>query len=298
VTAQRLAVALDGSPGSLSALRAAAILADALEAELVGVFVEDESLARLAQLPMAREVQPRSGAVLSLDPVRLEGELRAMEARARLALRREADRHGLETTFVRARGRAPDEVIRAAGEARVVAVGRVASRPGRALRFGSTASGVIRGDLPSVLLVEPGRPFRPHLYVVYDGSSAARAALALAMRLAGALAHGVTVLLPPGQPVPMAVRLGGRRVVASVLRAGTHGLLAALRPAGGCVLLPAGSPLTDEPLVAQLLAELHCAVLLVQREPAAGAVPEAAGGDEPAGGDDAAAAGQTPLGLA
>ena len=43
-TIRRILVALDASPHSLAALEAASELADALKAELVGIFVEDVNL--------------------------------------------------------------------------------------------------------------------------------------------------------------------------------------------------------------------------------------------------------------
>ncbi|MBK7177644.1 MAG: universal stress protein [Chloroflexi bacterium] len=54
---QRILVALDASPHSLAALEAAIDLAERLDAELQGLFVEDINLLRLAQLPFARELR-------------------------------------------------------------------------------------------------------------------------------------------------------------------------------------------------------------------------------------------------
>ena len=60
-TIRRILVALDASRHSLAALEAASELAEALKAELVGIFVEDVNLLYLAGLPFAREVRYLSG---------------------------------------------------------------------------------------------------------------------------------------------------------------------------------------------------------------------------------------------
>ena len=52
---RRILVALDASPHSLAALEAAAELAASLRAELIGLFVEDANLLRVAGFPFARE---------------------------------------------------------------------------------------------------------------------------------------------------------------------------------------------------------------------------------------------------
>ena len=46
-------VALDASPGSMAALEAGARVAARLDAELVGLYVEDENLLKVGDLPIA-----------------------------------------------------------------------------------------------------------------------------------------------------------------------------------------------------------------------------------------------------
>ena len=64
---RRILVALDASRHSLAALEAAAELAARLKAELVGLFVEDIDLLRLAGLPFAREIRYPSAIIQQLD---------------------------------------------------------------------------------------------------------------------------------------------------------------------------------------------------------------------------------------
>ena len=53
---ERILVAIDASPGSLAAAETAARLAALLNAELEGLFVEDDRLLRLPAAPLARQV--------------------------------------------------------------------------------------------------------------------------------------------------------------------------------------------------------------------------------------------------
>ena len=56
MTLRRIVVGLDAGPRDRAALEAAAQLAARMQAELVGLFVEDIDLLHLAGLPFAREV--------------------------------------------------------------------------------------------------------------------------------------------------------------------------------------------------------------------------------------------------
>lgn len=53
---RRILVALDTSPSSQAALEAAVALAERLNAEVCGLFVEDVDLLRVAESPYAREI--------------------------------------------------------------------------------------------------------------------------------------------------------------------------------------------------------------------------------------------------
>src|SRR3970040_259294 len=89
---RRILVALDASPHSLSALQAAAELAAELSAELVGVFVEDANLVRLAALPVTREIGQTSARIRELDERTMTRQLRRLAQRAAQGLARDAGR--------------------------------------------------------------------------------------------------------------------------------------------------------------------------------------------------------------
>ena len=80
---RRIVVAIDGSPTSIAALEATAELASAWGSEVVGLFIEDTNLLRMASLPFAREVGSHSGAHRAINPDQFEREFRSQADRAR-----------------------------------------------------------------------------------------------------------------------------------------------------------------------------------------------------------------------
>ncbi|HWP84365.1 MAG TPA: universal stress protein, partial [Terriglobia bacterium] len=123
VTIRRILVALDASAHSLAALEEAASLAEAMEAELVGLFVEDTNLLRLASLPFARQLSYPSGAAEPLSGERLERELKVRAERARKALEAAAARRRRPWTFRAVRGQVVREILAAAMQADLILAG-------------------------------------------------------------------------------------------------------------------------------------------------------------------------------
>lgn len=192
---RRILVALDTSAHSLAALEAAARLAASLHAELVGLFVEDVNLLRLAALPFAREVRWSSSTRRSLDEARMERELRLMASQARRALALAAEEAETEWTFHVVRGAVAEEVLRAAMEADLISLGR-ASRPlSRRVRLGSTAQAAAIQTGCSVLLARKGADVDLPVMVTYDGSSSAPRVLAAAVQMAQASDSNLIVLV-------------------------------------------------------------------------------------------------------
>ncbi|MGE5344540.1 MAG: universal stress protein [Acidithiobacillales bacterium] len=150
--ARRILVALDGSRESRAALAAAARLGIATGAGLIGLFVEDVELLRLAGLPFAREAGLSSGVFRRLDISGIELRFRVAAERAREALREVAESSGLASSFRVVRGRVVPELLAAALEADVVAAGKrsVPGPPGR--RLGGTLRSLI-ARVPAPILV-------------------------------------------------------------------------------------------------------------------------------------------------
>lgn len=83
---RRVVVRLDAASRSQPVLEAAAALAGKLEAELVGLFVEDANLLHFAAFPFAHEVGFPSATRRPLDVAAMERSLRALAEEARQAL--------------------------------------------------------------------------------------------------------------------------------------------------------------------------------------------------------------------
>ena len=192
---QRILVAFDASPSSLAALRTAAELAAQLEAELLGLFVEDADLLRFSDAPYAREILFPSATEVPLTRASMELSLRAQSQRVRETVAAVARAANVAWRFRTVRGRVTEEVMAAAGDADLLAIGRSGWSLGSRDRIGSTAQELMAGSAPVLLLPERASLSQFHLVVYFDATAAARKVLLAAADLAGACKLGLTVLL-------------------------------------------------------------------------------------------------------
>ncbi|HET7293785.1 MAG TPA: universal stress protein, partial [Vicinamibacteria bacterium] len=191
---RRIVVALDASPASLAALEAAGRLAARLQAELLGLFVEDVNLRRLVELPMASHYSLSSGSGLRLDAPALESQLRELAARARTALDALASRLALHASFRVARGSVTTELLTAAGEGDLLILGRAGHSLARHEGLGGTARSAARDSPGPVLLLPPGASLAGPVVVVQDASATSRPALEAGRRIAEVLGEELVVL--------------------------------------------------------------------------------------------------------
>ena len=186
VAVQRLMVTLDSSAESLSALDAAADVAMRLNAELMGLFVKDARLVKLAGLPCVREVRLTSAWGKRMRPTTMERQLRVKEAAARRALKAAAAKRRVEWSF-RVTGQEPAAALIAA-EPEIDLV--LVARPGVRKRARFT----VEGDTVVWTAGPAPEALKTAISVTYDGSRIAKRALAIAARLARGTA--VNVLIP------------------------------------------------------------------------------------------------------
>jgi nucleotide-binding universal stress UspA family protein len=268
---RRIVVGLDASAASLDALSAAAALARRLGSDLRALFVEDQDLLRLAGLPFALETRLSSGASDRLVRDEVEGQLRALAARARQALERAAAQVQVSWSFEVARGAVTPRVLASAGEEDLLVLGAGGRlRSGRAAA-GATARAAARGARASVLLLARGARMGDPVVAIHDGSAGSARAVAAAARIA---AQGEPpVVLVPGAPseraellAAQARDLAGPRARVRVLRAGRPWLRSALVELGpALVALGAGSAALADEGLEDLLA-LGAPVLVVRGE--------------------------------
>jgi nucleotide-binding universal stress UspA family protein len=260
---ERILLAIDASPGSLAAMEAAVELAAEYDAELIGVYVEDVDLLRLARLPFASEVVGYSARLRTLGPDALARQLRAQAAQARRALAREATRFGIRWRFQVARGRIPLVILAEADEADLVIVGK--SGWSGHDRLGSTSRMlVIEGARHTLVLHESSQLARP-VMVAYDGRPISSKALDVAADFARGQFRGLSVLLLAADGESAEIAAHGLRASYRWLESADAQALAAAVEAAGCLLvLPEDTAvLSGDPLI-DFLDRLHCPVYLVR----------------------------------
>ncbi|UCG26190.1 MAG: universal stress protein [Chloroflexota bacterium] len=275
LTIKRILVALDASTHSLAALDAAAALAATLEAELLGLFVEDENLIHLAGLPFSQEVRAPSAASHEMSSDRMEKDLRLQAAQAQRALQEAADRVQARWSFRTVRGQVTPAILAAALDADLVAMGRVSHPVSRGNRLGSTARATTADTRRSVLLMQQGSDLSYPVLVTFDSSPAAWQALLAAARLARAGDDVLGVLLLNETPESVSamkdevsawLRERGLKAQFSWLPEATVGsLIRLVQSAADCVLVLGGeNPLLEASSIQELLDQTDCPVLLVR----------------------------------
>ena len=191
----RILVALDASPLSDAALQEAAALAAPLQAELAGIFVLDSELLRLSALPSASETGLTSAQRRPLNPESMARSLKLQAEKARRSLEAAARRHRLEASFQLIEGNVLAEILRAARNTDLLAMGVVGQMNVSRQRIGSTVRGVTTQASCSVLLLGAGTHRGNNIVALYCGSANANRVLALASQLASRREAELVVLI-------------------------------------------------------------------------------------------------------
>jgi K+-sensing histidine kinase KdpD len=117
---RRVIVGLDPVRQSRALLEAAVNLAGQMQAELLGLFVENQDLLHFAGLPFARELGFESATRRALDVEGMERSLRALANEARQALEAVAGPARVQWSFRVVRGVPAAELLAAAEESDLV----------------------------------------------------------------------------------------------------------------------------------------------------------------------------------
>ncbi len=243
---RRILLALSGSGEELSHIDAAAELAAALEAELTALFVEDADLLRASRLPIVWEMGRQTARLRQMQLDRTARLLQAAARRSEQALHRAAEARSLRYSFRVLQGKPLHTVLAHAASLDLVMLGRQAAA------------------------ITP-RP-RP-LAVLFDGSMAAAATLAVGLRLARATGRPCQVLVAAADAQTYRERAqqagwavgGGTEVGMQRLQATDPEVLSsaanALRAAA--LVLPADYAEGDLARLDALRSRLRCDLLLV-----------------------------------
>lgn len=184
LTIEQILVALDASPHSVRALAAAIALAQELRARLMGIYVEDTNLLKLATLPFATEIRYPRATVVRLNRAKMEAQLRHQAEQAREKLQEMAEEASLQWSFRVARGSVASELLTAALDADLLVLGRISRSLLAGRGLGSTAQAALAQARHSVLLSGSVFDLNRPIAVIFDGSDLARRALLAATDLA------------------------------------------------------------------------------------------------------------------
>ncbi|NLF10901.1 MAG: universal stress protein [Anaerolineaceae bacterium] len=271
---RRILVAVDASHHSIAALEAAVELATRFQAELLGLYVEDINLLRLAQLPFAREVGTFSAGVRRLDVTEVERQIRVQTVRARRIFESRTGRTTVQWSFRVTRGSVPQEVVTAASDADLLVVGRAGWSLLRKGRLGTTARAIVARSPSMALLLPGGACLASPVTVVFDGSARAERALEVAESLLDddrrlrvlLLANGHERLAPLREQVD--TWLQGRELdvrYRALTESNVTRLVAAIESEEcGTLILPVKSAILEDTALQGLLEELEIPILLVR----------------------------------
>lgn len=263
---RRILVALDASPASLEALESAAELAARWKAELLGLFVEDVDLLRLAAAASATRFVYPTASEQPLSVFDMESELRALAERARSELGRAAAHLGVRWSFRTVRGRMVTETLLAAAEADLLSLSCGWARTGELWPSPS----------PRHALEAARRRHSAGLPVlaVYDGSKTGEDAVRFAARLAQMYGSSLIVLLlatsdqrDPQMVADVAGLLGAEHLPVRFRAIDSRDRAEFLRVVrseqGGVLIIGGSSPLLEEGTLGQLVRESGKTLLIV-----------------------------------
>jgi hypothetical protein len=242
----RVVVSLDVASENAPAIDTAARLAAHWQADLHGVFVEDEDLLSLASLPFARQITLHSGAE-PLTAESVEGHFRAAAALAQQALAAAAANHGVSSSFEIVRGAPAGGSLGTTGGDLIVACSLTRPIDGHfrvECRWWSSA-GAIPGSL--LLARRSWDAAGPVLALLRDREPASERVLEAAASIAEVQDGALTLICLPG----IAGGEGFDRWIAD--RLATHSLRLQIEPA-----------LSDLSALQSRIAEFDCRVLVVE----------------------------------
>jgi len=274
VTIRRIVVAVDASPHSRAAMEAAVRMAARFDAELLGLFVEDINVLRIAGLPYAQEFGVYSAQRRHINTVDVERQLRVRSRQVQDSFRLLAGRASIRGTFRVTRGSVGAEIQSAAADADVLIVGRAGWSQLR--QVGSTTRAVCSAEAPGITAVlQSGAQLAPPILVVYDASEAAEKALVFAEGLVDETRGPLEVLVVADTELLLQARRNLLERALTELKVMSHqhtlmtsvlqNLIHAIYDLHAqTVVLPASLSLLQEGRVVSLLEQVDIPVLLVR----------------------------------
>jgi hypothetical protein len=261
---RRVALACDATCDIRVAVGEAAALAGRWNAELHGIFLEDENLYRLASLPFGRQMTLSSAVSETFGHAELETLSSAMSASMRRALSEAAARHGIAWSFGIIRD-LPSAAALADVEADLLVV-EAEPRAFAGSWHPRSSWDALQAEHARTTLIKRQKQTRPgNVVILMSETPDCEKMLASGLLMAGP-EDKIAVLAAKGSDRQLAERLGAsarREVRFEAAPADPVSLLAQLR-ALAPVLLVVDAQDAGNPVLRDLFASTRCDVLLVR----------------------------------
>jgi nucleotide-binding universal stress UspA family protein len=190
---RRIVVALDASSYSLAALRAATELAELLDSEVEGLFIEDINLLHLCGFPFTQEIGSYTATARRLENVGIERQLRTIAASIHESMNRVVLKSPVRWTFHVRRGSVVSELLAATQNADLLSIGR--SGHARRRTLGSTARALVQQSQRPVLVLDSEDALVYPLLAIYTGSETSQRVLRWLATLAPYSQRAVRIFL-------------------------------------------------------------------------------------------------------
>ena len=199
VLLREILVAIDTSSHSQAALEAAITLAKTMEANLQGLFVQDELWQKISKLPSTSTVNTLTGNVLPLESETLEDQVRLLRNRLRRKMEFMSRRNKVTYSWSSMQGKVEDKVLEASKNADLITIG-LKGKSARRKRIGSSAKTIIQEADKPVLVLKEGLHIGTNLTVVYDASKESQKGIRLALKIAEKNNSSINVLVVDNNP--------------------------------------------------------------------------------------------------
>jgi nucleotide-binding universal stress UspA family protein len=199
VLLREILVAIDTSTHSQAALEAAVTLAKTMEANLQGLFVQDEIWQKLSQLPSTSSVNTLTGNVIPLESETLEDHINLLRNRLRRKMEYLSRRNKVTYSWNSLRGKVEDKILEASKNADLITIGLKGKSASRK-RIGSSAKKIIQQAHKPVLVLKEGLHLGRTLTVVYDASRESQKGIKLALKIAEKNNSSINVLVVDNNP--------------------------------------------------------------------------------------------------
>ncbi len=194
----KILVAVDTSAHSRAALEAAVIIAKVTEADISGIFVQEEHWSHISNLSSVNTVNELTGRSQSLEEEDLQQQIETLARRLQRNLKQISRRHKIEHSWNTRRGKVAEEILKAARDADLITIGRRGRSFIQKNKLGSTARQVIKKADKPVLILKEGLRLGNRLTVLYNATPQSQKGLRMALDIAEENSSELSVMVTAG----------------------------------------------------------------------------------------------------